>query len=264
MKALFRALRAETLKTKRTLALWLAVIAPLVVVGLQTFLVYNSREVYQSRQLGSGMWIQFGLQTMVMWGLLMMPLFVTLETALVATWEHRNHQWKHLFSLPIPRGAIYAAKQICSTVLIGLSILTLVLFTVLGGLLLRRAVPGAGFETPAPALELLEFGVFLFLGSWLAIAVQTWVASRWPSFAVASGVGIAMTIIGVVVIQSEWAGYYPYTLPILVANGFSDTIHPLNILTEGVRPVRELLFGSVGGIVAALIGGWHFVRRDVL
>ena len=80
----------------------------------------------------------------------------------------------------------------------------------------------------------------------------------------ASGVGIAMTVVGAIVIQSDLAGVYPYTLPILVANGFSDTIHPLSILAEGVRPVKELLLGSVGGIVTAFLGGWGIVRRDVL
>ena len=90
MKALYRALVAEMLKMKRTLALWLAIIAPLLVVGLNMAMGYERREFYQSQQLGAQIWFDFGVQTMVLWGLLMMPLFVTLETALVATWEHGN------------------------------------------------------------------------------------------------------------------------------------------------------------------------------
>jgi len=43
-----------------------------------------------------------------------------------------------------------------------------------------------------------------------------------------------MTIIGVIVIQSDYAGYYPRTLPALVGNGFNDRIQPLKILEEGV------------------------------
>ena len=264
MKALYRALGAEMLKMKRTLALWLAIIAPLLVVGLNMAMGYQRREFYQSQQLGAQIWFDFGVQTMVLWGLLMMPLFVTLETALVATWEHGNQQWKHLFALPIPRGAIYAAKQISGMALIALSILVLTASSLLAGLVLRYAIPGVGFETSPPIWEFARFGGFLFLGAWLVISIQTWVAQRWSSFAVASGVGIAMTVIGAMTIQSDWAAYHPYTLPILVANGFSDTIHPLNILEEGVRPVSELLFGSVGGVATALLGGWEFVRRDVL
>jgi hypothetical protein len=50
----------------------------------------------------------------------------------------------------------------------------------------------------------------------------------------------------------------------LVANGFSDTIQPLNILEEGVRPVKELLVGSLSDIGVAVLGGWEMTRRDVL
>jgi hypothetical protein len=31
-----------------------------------------------------------------------------------------------------------------------------------------------------------------------------------------------------------------------------------------VRPIRELLIGSLGGVVVALLGGWEVIRRDVL
>ena len=37
-----------------------------------------------------------------------------------------------------------------------------------------------------------------FVGGWLLVAIQTWVAQRWSSFTVASTVGIALTIVGVV------------------------------------------------------------------
>ena len=123
MRSVIRALRAEVIKTRRTLAFWLAIIAPLVVISLEVAMFYKNRAIYQNSPPGDEIWFQFGLQTMVLWGLLMMPLFVTLETALVASWEHRNRQWKHLFALPIPRGALYAAKQLCGMALIGLSVL---------------------------------------------------------------------------------------------------------------------------------------------
>ena len=66
-------------------------------------------------------WVFYTQQTLVIWSLLMLPLFVTLETALVAQWEHHSQQWKHLFALPVSRGALYAAKYLCSVAFIGLS-----------------------------------------------------------------------------------------------------------------------------------------------
>lgn len=258
-----RALRAERLKLRGTLGFWLAWIAPAVIVALQLMMNLGRRDFYLARDPFDA-WREYGIQVMVLWSLMMMPLFVTLETALVAQLDHTSRGWKHLFSLPVSRGAQYAAKQIGGMALVGLSLVALTVFSVLGGLVLRQAIPGIGFEDPVPLVDIASFAFFTFLGAWLVISIQTWVAQRWSSFVVASGFGIAMTIIGVIVIQSDYAGYYPWTLPVLVANGFNGSIRSLNILAEGVRPVRELLTGSLGGVFVAILGGWDVVRRDIL
>ncbi len=262
---ILRALHAELLKTKRTLAFWLILIAPAVVISLQVAMMWDqySYHLEQSKLFGSA-WVFYTQQTLVIWSLLMLPLFVTLETALVAQWEHHSQQWKHLFALPVSRGALYAAKYLCGVAFIGLSCAVLIALILLSGLGFRWVFPGLGFETAPPVGEMALYGLLMFLGSWLVIAIQTWVAQRWPNFAIASGVGIALTVASVIVIQSKYAGFYPYTLPALVANGFSENIGALNFFAEGVLPVKELLFGSLGGLIAAAMGGWHFVRRDVL
>ncbi|HOU12252.1 MAG TPA: ABC transporter permease [Anaerolineae bacterium] len=265
MKDIIHALHAELLKSKRTLAFWLTLIAPAVVISLQVAMMWDQYGYHleQSKLFGSA-WVFYTQQTLVIWSLLMLPLFVTLETALVAQWEHHSQQWKHLFALPVARGALYAAKYLCSVALIGLSCALMIALILLTGLVFRWVFPGLGFEAAPPLGEMALYGLLMFLGSWLIIAIQTWVAQRWSSFAVASGVGIALTVASVIVIQSKYAGFYPYTLPALVANGFSKNIGALKTFAEGVLPVKELLFGSIGGLVAAALGGWHFVRRDVL
>jgi ABC-2 type transport system permease protein len=94
----------------------------------------------------------------------------------------------------------------------------------------------------------------IYLGCWLIIAIQTWVSMRWPSFVVASAVGITFTVAGIMVVQSDWGSFYPWALPGLL----------INQLGKGDAYTAELLFGSLGGIVAALIGGWDVTRRDIL
>ncbi len=265
MTYLIRALHAEYLKSKRTLAFWLTLIAPAVIVGLQFAMMIDQHQYYKNPEDPAfSAWTQYTQSTLMLWALLMLPLFVTLETALIAQWEHRSQQWKHLFALPLPRWAIYAAKQLCGMGLIGLSTLALAVLIVAVGFSFRLIYPGLGFEAAPPLAELIRFATFMYLGSWLIVAIQTWVAQRWSNFAVPCAVGIALTVMGVIVIQSDYAGFYPYTLPALVANGFSGSLGGLNVLEENVAPIKEILFGSLGGLVAAVIGGWHFIRRDVL
>jgi hypothetical protein len=148
--------------------------------------------------------------------------------------------------------------------LVGLSLLTLISLIVLTGLSMRLSLPGLGFEGAVALWAFARYALTMFLGAWLIIAIQTWVAQRWSSFAVACGVGVAMTVAGVLVIQSSWASYYPWTLPVLVANGFGDeAMQTLSGFTDG-PPWRELLFGVLGGLLLAVWGGHDVTSRDVV
>jgi hypothetical protein len=184
----------------------------------------------------------------------MLPLFVTLETALLGGLEHANHQWKHLFALPLARWTVYVAKLIVGAGLIGLSMVVLVGLTVLSGLTLRVLKPGLGFEAPIPLAQFLHVTGLVYLAAWLIISVHTWVGLRWRSFVVAMGVGIAATVVAVMVVESDWAGYYPWTLPGLIAM----TLRKGQVLTH------QALAGGVGGVIVGILGCWEVTRRDVL
>jgi lantibiotic transport system permease protein len=251
--AIVRALGAEWIKLKRTLALWLTLIAPLVIVALQLAMVIEREEYYRQRGVQDA-WGEYGQQTVFLWALLMLPLFITLETALTSHLEHGNQGWKHLFALPIPRGAIYAAKQVSGMALIGLSMAALFLYLVLSGLGLRVLTPGLGFEAPVPWVELAQYVAAAYLASWLILSLHTWVGLRWPSFVVACAAGIAAMVVAVILFQSDWSQWYPWTLPGLVTYR----------LGEGEKALAELLAGSIGGLAVAVVGGWEVTRRDVL
>jgi hypothetical protein len=250
---LARALSAEWLKLRRTLALWLVPIAPLVIVALQLAIVLE-RTGYYRQQGFADIWENYAQQTVFLWALLMLPLFITLETALLGNLEHANQQWKHLFALPVSRGALYGAKQLIAMLLIGLSMLALYLTIVVSGLAIRLIVPGLGFEAPVPWLRLLQYVGLAYLASWLVIAIHTWVSLRWRSFVVAIAVGIGAMVVAVVIFQSGWNRWYPWTLPGMITYS----------LEEGLRPWVEVGLGGLGGIAAAALGGWNVTRRDVL
>jgi hypothetical protein len=234
----------------RALALWLAPIAPLVIVALQVAMVLQRESYYRQQDIADA-WFHYGEQTVFLWTLLMIPLFVTLETALLSNLEHSN---KHLFALPVPRGAIYAAKQIMAMVLIGLSMASLYVLMVVSGLALRLLTPGLRFEAAVPWLDFLRFVGLVYLASWLIISLHCWVSQRWHSFVVANAVGIGAMVVAVLFFQSDWSQWYPWTLPGVITYS----------LGEGLRPVAELAVGSLGGVVVALVGGWDVTRRDVL
>lgn len=250
MITLSRALSAEILKIKRTLALWMAIITPLAIVGLMFF---GSLLQHGRTAAGVKAWDWFPQIIFSLWSLLMLPLFVTLETALLGELESAEKHWKHLFALPISRTALYMAKLLVGAGLIGLSTFVLWSGILMAGFGLRWLKPGIGFDAPIPWFEILQTALLTYLAAWLILALHTWISLRWQSFTLSVGLGMIATVIGVFVTNSEtWAKFYPWTLPAVVMSG------------DGAIVVQALTLGIVGGIIVAIVGCWDMIRQDVL
>jgi len=259
MDPLGRALSAEWLKTRRTLALLMTLIAPAIIAILQVAMFLENREFY-IKNAEQNHWLTLSQNSMIFWALLMLPLFATLETALLSGLEYGRRNWTLLYALPVPRWAYYAAKELISLGLIGLSTMVMVGLILLDGLFLQaidpayRLLPGL-----IPWGALVKGYTLIYLGAFLIVSIHLWVSSRWPSFVVALGVGIGATVTGILIFQSEWARFYPWTMPGLLA---------LNTVGRGAdlsMPIPAFLaLGVGGGVLVALLGGWNIVRRDAL
>lgn len=243
--SLIRVLHAELLKLKRTLAFRMIFVAPLLVAMLQFFVVYRQRKFGADFKL----WEMVPKGSLSVWAVFMLPLLVTLETALVNGVEHGEKQWKHLFTLPIPRHAVYAAKWVVAQALAAASTLILVVLTVLAGVALMRLRPELANSGAVPYGWIFKHAAMVWLAAGLVIAIHTWVSIRWPGFALALGVGIGGTFFALFAASAQIGKYYPWLLPV-------------NVFMDG-RTNAALILGIVGGLVAAVIGCVEFVRRDV-
>jgi len=115
---LTRALRAEALKMKRTIALKMVVLAPVAVVLLTLFMASQAPSGTLRRGgIVVNPWLALSRVNLQFWGLLMLPLYVALQTALIAGLDHADSQWKALFARPVPRWTIYVAKLIVVTLM---------------------------------------------------------------------------------------------------------------------------------------------------
>jgi ABC-2 type transport system permease protein len=252
MKTLIRVLKAEKIKMRRTLAFWLAVIAPLSVTLLQFGIFSQNGPGYLRADVDPWIWIC--QSNLVIWSLIMLPLFVTLETALLANMEHSNRTWKKLFALPVPRWMTIFAKQVTALKLIALSMLMLWAFTLLMGFSLQALDSGFGLTGTPPWASLLGYSALVFLSSWLMIAINTWVALRWHSFVVASAFGIIATVAGMVMINSEVFGpVYPWAIPGVIGNQYN----------EGVILWTQVLVGALGGVGVFLLSNLTLSHRQV-
>lgn len=249
MKILLRTISAEMLKVKRTLALWMVFIAPLVVVTLQFLLMWQRGET--TSRFITNPWTLVYLSVFNFYAIGMLPLFITLETALLAGIEHNQKAWKQLFALPVPRATIITAKLLVAAGLIALSCLVLVFAAVACGYLLAAMFPAIDFSSGPPWGEMFAGAASIFIASWLILALHSWVALRWPSFAFASGFGMSATVGIALIASSKYWKVYPWALPVHAAGG--SEFAPL-----------ALTLGAFGGLVVAVFACWDITRRDVL
>jgi hypothetical protein len=94
---MLRVLHAELLKLKRTLAFRVVFVLPLLVALLQFFALWRVRKIGADFKL----WETLPTNMLSIWAVFMMPLLITLETALLNGIEHGDRLWKHLLALPV-------------------------------------------------------------------------------------------------------------------------------------------------------------------
>jgi hypothetical protein len=244
--SIFRALHAEQLKLKRTLALRMVFVTPLLVATLSFFVLWQRRNVGPDFK----MWELLSQVSLSSWAVFMMPLLITLETALLNGLDHGENNWKHIFALPVPRHAVYAAKLIVAQALILLSTLFLAVVTILIGLLFTRLRPEMANGDAPPYGWILKHAAMIWLASWLIIAIHTWISIRWKGIALALGAGIGGVFFAIFAAGARVGKFYPWLLPV-------------NVLSNE-RIGMALWIGVLGGVAAAIVGCVEFVRRDVM
>lgn len=248
------AISAEFLKLRRTLALRLAVVVPLAVVGLQIFV---STQQPANPAPGAAPLLGLVQGGFFLWTLIVLPMHGALASALVAAVDHQDDHWKQLFALPVWRPSILIAKWIAVVALVLISFVTLA-----SGLLTLTAI--LRFVRPAwPATPgLLRLAAVRvtesFLAAWLFLSIQLWVSLRWRSFTVGLTVGVlaVLVMLGLVARgggRTSLTRTYPWALPVTAVARIAESTP--NRLTVAAR-------GSIGGILVAVAACWSLGRRE--
>lgn len=238
------ALAVEAYKLRRSLALLLAAVAPLLIA---VFVFFNLL------RMDKAMPWQMTLQSSAaIWAFFMLPMSVTALTALVAHTEHGPRAWDHLRALPLPRWHLYAAKA--ASVLAVVLLMSVALASLTWG-----AVLMAGWWKPAVAAsgtpDLLAYLLLLgriFLAAWLLVAVQLWIALRYASFVPALAVGIGGTFFAVVATSAKVGAVLPWQIPVN------------QLASDPTRAHLTLALGFAGGCVALAVMVWQLGRREVI
>lgn len=219
MSALIAMCRVEALKLRRTLALWMVLVAPAVVVVLQLFVATRSRD-----QLGADVevWLTFQKNVLTLWAIFMQPLFAALVATLVYHADHASQGWLRLFVLPVPRWTVPAAKlaavfalvTLANVVLFGLDLLATWFAP-----LLNAQIELSG---DVPWALLAERALRVYVASMLVVTIQNLVSLRFASVPVSLGTGIVGTFVAL--FAASWKGgpYFPWLMALHAIHGKED------------------------------------------
>jgi ABC-2 type transport system permease protein len=193
---------------------------------------------------------------LVPWIFLMMPLYITLEAALVAGLDHSENQWKSLLARPVPRWTLYVAKLIVVMAMTVTGTAILVGGILMSGVILPRIQPELIFAFPIPWREIFRDGAEVMALAFFALTIQHWVSLRWRSFSVAIGTGIVAMVIGFFAAGvgqqlGGWPQYFPWALPMIIVGRNTQNIG------------TALWISGAAGLVVAAAGCWDFCRCEV-
>jgi lantibiotic transport system permease protein len=245
---------SETLKIKNTLVIWVAIGAPLFILALNFFIFFFKGE--KLVQPGMNPWPVYLSNVMPIWCAFFMPLYITIQAALFHSIEHNSNTWKQVFTMPVPKWIQNTGKYGFFLGLFFLSMVLMFIYVVVNGMILGVVRPDLGFQD----YEIAGIVAMIILKSSVAalgiVSIQYFLSLRWKSFAVSTGIGLALTVTTLMLTRWEKIVYFPFSYPFF------------SVITTDYKTV-DLFTSQVGYslIVFAVVSALGLVgmgRRNVL
>lgn len=265
MRSLYISIVSEFYKSRKTLALWAAILLPVVICGLVTFGFYNGSEKVLSLQYPPMLlWLRYIGATLGVMGVLILPFYIIFMAFSVHNIEHKNDTWKTLFAQPLNKFSIYAAKYLFAVILIFVCLLLFGIFTFAFGHLLQILVPKYNLDGYDPSRMLLKFYLKLFLSSLGILSIQFILSLIWSDFLKPMGVGFVGTIIGLISVNAGWKYAYliPYSHPSLVLN-FSSASKKSGNLENIPIFSQEVYTGLIFAVVLFILGYYIVSKKSI-
>lgn len=141
-----------------------------------------------------------------------LPLLIIITASRVTQLDHRNGGWQLMETQPITKFAIYFSKLTIVLSSVAITIASLLVSGVLFGWIITWIVkPHELALMHIPYVELIHWGVRIFLDSMYIVALQFAIAVLMPSFVWSIIIGFAMLMTGVIMKQVGYVyDWYPY------------------------------------------------------
>jgi hypothetical protein len=265
MKGFILSFRSEFYKSRKTAGFWSAVILPLLLC-LFLFVGFYHKSDQLAPFPGMLLWQRFSGAILGVMGSLLLPMLIIFMAYSVNSLEHKADTWKSLFSLPLSKFSVYAAKYFYALFLLFLCLILFVAFTIGFGNLLGVIKPELKFKDYHMESTLVQIYFKLFLSSLGILSIQFLLSLLFRDFLKPMGIGFVATITGVILASNAWeyAYLFPYSHPMLVLQTL-----PRNRPNAGVMQAHPIavdfltheIFVSLAIAVVVFIAGYFIVLK---
>lgn len=241
MQGYLRSLSAEVLKCRRTMAVWLALGIPVLIIGLAWLVLTISNLADAGNEQK---WRFLQNITAEMWTSTCLPIGGAILIGMLWGLEHGSNQLKHILAQPPSRHATFWAKTTGILVLIALGtallgVLCAALATMLG---IGPVQWDVAFERPFRA----------FAASLPTIALVSWLAQRFASFALPVILGVVGMVCGnIAALSDQYWVYVPWAWSSIAANGSDPEVQQ-----------QAMLLSLAVGVALLALSWWQFARAD--
>ncbi|MCR8556969.1 ABC transporter permease [Mucilaginibacter sp. BJC16-A38] len=249
MNNFFLNTRAEFLKAKRTSVTGITLIAALFVPVID-FIICLERPDVMTHRMQPGFWLPYLQFVWKNTAAIIVPIYTILITSLIVQVEYRNNTWKQVYASPRRFGDIFFSKLIVIGTLVLSFFLLFSLFFILSGTAVGMANNAYHVSAnPIPFTEIIATAARIYLGILPVMAIQYWLSLRFKNFATPLGIGMALWISGIVLLDWDKIIYYPYMYaPLMFFSDFSK--HPEKL-------PQLIINSSVCLVIALLFGAWN-------
>lgn len=206
-------LRSETLKLKRTLSIYLCIIAAAFGPFMSLLEVLDEAPKMPKHQA----WIKHFLEGREPTAIALLPFYIILVCTLLMQIEYRDKTWKQVLTSPQRLFDIFMAKFLSLQAMIWLFLLTYLLFLGITAFITEAVHPEL-FDGPINVFAILQNNTQLWILGLGLSSLQFWLSLRFKNFIAPLGIGIAGWFLSPMMLFQFKTGiveYYPYAFTIL-------------------------------------------------
>lgn len=202
--------RTELWKCRKTAAYWLTLVgSAFIPLFLTVGYIADPKEFVGD--LGPNHWSGHIKMVWQASAALVFPFYAIIVTSLVVQIEYRNNTWKQVYASPRSYADIFFSKFCIVQLLIVGCFLLFNLFLLTGPLLANSFSSQYKFsDTPIPWERLVTLTAKQYIAILGMTSIQYWLSLRIKNYIAPLGIGLALIIIGIMILGWDKVIYYPY------------------------------------------------------